>query len=666
MSNIKEGLQKSGTQICKLANLLSKIPPETWNAIVQKEPEWRHMREILEKYGFGRFAVLMLAAGLNDFQLKGKAEITYWPKLREILDRHKVPDSLEELENILAVFYRNERLPNLKLKRLNRFLSSELAKKLWRAKPDEVAKDFLRIWHELANTMRQSRKAKTITFAMKCLGIVLLMVGKSDFNFEKIPIPVDYRVRTFTKRLGVAVKDDDVRRFWNGVLKELRKDMKINMIHLDSLIWQIGTLSRHELVKYFAEFGLEHVGEKIVEMMGELRLCVVSCGSRKIWDKNPDAGPTKARDVYIGSFAKICIEYAEKFYPNSYVILSAKYGFLFPDEIIPENYNVTFNDPKTNPISIEELRKQAERKGLTKYNEIVVMAGSEYVKIVKRVFVGKKIIIPLKGLSGMGSMISAMKKAIREEKELTNMDLFCKHGRLKTRCSICSPRIKRTQTSPLSPRIFAEDRNLAFKCNWMDTDYEKPCGEVGRKWNVHVRRSIWCTQPENPCYQFEMGLRRDIPTYPCYESEIFTKSEYGAGVNHTGVRKGIGRKIRYVIPGKLAIFTTVDPGRSENERYIFGFFVIKDHYIDDDGATKVVGHPEYTLKIPKDSRLKFWDFYRNADGSIFWGTGLYRYLSDEVVVRYLKRQQEVLTKKGHKKEAKVVKVILKRFYAKDL
>ena len=149
-----------------------------------------------------------------------------------------------------------------------------------------------------------------------------------------------------------------------------------------------------------------------------MRLCVVPCGSRKTWDKNPDAGPAKARDTYIGPFAKTCIEYAEKFYSNSYVILSAKYGFLFPDEIIPEKYNVTFNDPNTNPTSVEELRKQAERKGLTKYDEIVVVAGSEYVKIVRKVFAGKRIITPLKGFGGMGPMISAMKKAIRRREEL--------------------------------------------------------------------------------------------------------------------------------------------------------------------------------------------------------------------------------------------------------
>jgi hypothetical protein len=152
--------------------------------------------------------------------------------------------------------------------------------------------------------------------------------------------------------------------------------------------------------------------------MSGAKLCVVPCGSLKIWSKNPNAGPTKAKEVYIGNFSRTCIEYAEKFYPNSYIILSAKYGFLFPDELIPEDYNVTFNDPKTKPIGVDELRKQVKEKGLTRYDKIVVVAGSSYVNIVRKVFAGKKIVTPLKGLGGMGPMISAMKKAIREGKEL--------------------------------------------------------------------------------------------------------------------------------------------------------------------------------------------------------------------------------------------------------
>lgn len=131
-----------------------------------------------------------------------------------------------------------------------------------------MAKDFVRIWHRLAETMKQNRNAKTITFAMKCLGISLLMAGETNFSFEKMPIPVDYRVREFTKRLGVEFKNDDgIRNFWSSVLEELRKKVNVNMIHLDSLIWQIGAPDRVEIVKYFSEFGLEKVGRELVEVL---------------------------------------------------------------------------------------------------------------------------------------------------------------------------------------------------------------------------------------------------------------------------------------------------------------------------------------------------------------------------------------------------------------
>ncbi|AKG91840.1 hypothetical protein GAH_00829 [Geoglobus ahangari] len=241
------------------------------------------------------------------------------------------------------------------------------------------------------------------------------------------------------------------------------------------------------------------------------------------------------------------------------------------------------------------------------------------------------------------------------------MSVFCEHGKLVTRCRVCSPKTVKP-SFPASPRVFVEDRNLAFKCNWLDSDYEGPCGRAGRMWNIYRKRFPWCTQPENPCYQYENGFRNDIPEFPCYETMIFKKSEFGAGVDHSGPRKGTGRKIKYVVPGKLAIFTTVEPNKPESERLIFGFFVIRDHYTDEEGATRIVGYPEYTLKIPKDSRLEFWDFYRNSDGSIFWGTGLFRYLSDKVVVNYLKKQREVLIERGYGDKAEVVSKILSNFF----
>ncbi|MHC1590523.1 MAG: DUF6884 domain-containing protein [Candidatus Helarchaeales archaeon] len=141
-------------------------------------------------------------------------------------------------------------------------------------------------------------------------------------------------------------------------------------------------------------------------------LCMIPCGSKKIWDIDPNAGPTPAREVYIGSFTRKCREYAEMFHPDSYCILSAKYGFVFPDEIIPEQYNVSFNKKSTRPISLEALRKQYSEKKLNQFDTIIVLGGKNYVKIVKKVFEGKEIKTPLKDCKGIGFMMKKLNDAI--------------------------------------------------------------------------------------------------------------------------------------------------------------------------------------------------------------------------------------------------------------
>ena len=147
-------------------------------------------------------------------------------------------------------------------------------------------------------------------------------------------------------------------------------------------------------------------------------LCIIPSGSKKIWSNSPDAGPTPANHVYIGPFATKCREYAETFYPSSWCVLSAKYGFLFPDDIVPDAYEVTFNDRKTNPISEQELLVQVGAKGLTAFAPIVVLGGKSYVGLVETVLGGKTLHTPLSSCTGIGYMMSALATAIREGKPL--------------------------------------------------------------------------------------------------------------------------------------------------------------------------------------------------------------------------------------------------------
>lgn len=142
-------------------------------------------------------------------------------------------------------------------------------------------------------------------------------------------------------------------------------------------------------------------------------LCVIPCGMTKIWKKYPGKGQVPAKDVYIGCFHKMCQRYARTLYPDNWCILSAKYGFLFPEDIIEKDYNVSFNKPSDNTICIRELTEQVNEHPLMKEAEIVVVvAGSAYVDIVHQVFKNAKIVTPLAGCSGNGVMMGVMKKAI--------------------------------------------------------------------------------------------------------------------------------------------------------------------------------------------------------------------------------------------------------------
>ena len=147
-------------------------------------------------------------------------------------------------------------------------------------------------------------------------------------------------------------------------------------------------------------------------------LVIVPCGKSKIWDKNPKVKNVKARDVYTGAPFKVNREYAECF-RFDWVILSAKYGFLEPDQIIQENYNVTFNDPLTNPISLDDLKKQVEKK-YSHYSCIVALGGRTYSEIVSQAFTDVKasVISPSAGLP-IGKAMGKVKNAIWAGKPFT-------------------------------------------------------------------------------------------------------------------------------------------------------------------------------------------------------------------------------------------------------
>ena len=144
-------------------------------------------------------------------------------------------------------------------------------------------------------------------------------------------------------------------------------------------------------------------------------LVVIPCGKAKIWDTQPNAGPTPARDAYIGAPFKVNRRFAER-KGADWRILSAKYGFIGPDFVIPGNYDVAFNRPSSKPIGLVELQSQIRSQGLTVYETIIGLGGVAYLEILRRTFAGTavRLIFPFQGL-GLGKGMQAVKAATAQD-----------------------------------------------------------------------------------------------------------------------------------------------------------------------------------------------------------------------------------------------------------
>ncbi|MGC9393247.1 MAG: N-glycosylase/DNA lyase [Anaerolineae bacterium] len=252
----------------EFVQLLTQLPIDVWQAAVLEEPEWKWMLPLSKVWEFGHFAVLFVVLGLNDYQTKGKADVGYWPKVVPLIRQGSEPKDLLQLIDVLEPFFIRERFGQNKTKRLKRFLESNLCREIWVSSPSSLAANFGRIWHSLGLAMRQKSTDKTIAFAMKCLALALLMANETKFDFGAIPVPVDSRIRNISTRLGLTSGDEATERErWRRVLDRIRESHpEITMVHLDSLLWQIGTLSPQEMKSHLVKLGSGSLAPRISQL----------------------------------------------------------------------------------------------------------------------------------------------------------------------------------------------------------------------------------------------------------------------------------------------------------------------------------------------------------------------------------------------------------------
>lgn len=152
-------------------------------------------------------------------------------------------------------------------------------------------------------------------------------------------------------------------------------------------------------------------------------LIIISCVKKKIWSKNPCAGPIKASEAYISNYFVANKRFA-LVSKCDWMILSAKYGFLYPDDEI-YNYDMTFKSKSY--ISDEVLSQQVKEKNLHAYSKIIVLGGKAYRDRVQKVFANTniRIVFPITGIVSLPANIREVSNLTDKLLASGNIDDIC-------------------------------------------------------------------------------------------------------------------------------------------------------------------------------------------------------------------------------------------------
>lgn len=188
------------------------------------------------------------------------------------------------------------------------------------------------------------------------------------------------------------------------------------------------------------------------------------------------------------------------------------------------------------------------------------------------------------------------------------------------------------------------DGNVAFKCTYNDGGDRGFVGFGGTCSNGNILRNVkeqrrWCSHEVNACRQFcDNGFRGQRPRHPCDESHIIDRWRFGPGTDL--VEDGVGepRSIPHAQEEKVVLLTTRHPERdSEPERIVFGVYKIVGISAEANGEIFLQGSADSAIRLSETAAfaLPYWRFKTHPNGGPAWGTGLFRYISDQEVTNFI-------------------------------
>lgn len=199
------------------------------------------------------------------------------------------------------------------------------------------------------------------------------------------------------------------------------------------------------------------------------------------------------------------------------------------------------------------------------------------------------------------------------------------------------------------------DGNVVFKCTYNDGGTEGYLGfggtcSVGNiVRNVQTHPRVWCSSKNNECRQFyENDFFGKCPKNPCYESRLLYDWKFSAGCTHPPAgTEGKPLRIKQAKEGKIVLFTTrlpklddecKQPRRNpESSRIVFAISKIREIYNDEEEIQWVQCDRRASLRLTESAALAlpYWKFKKSTRTGYQWGSGLFRYISDEEIAHFL-------------------------------
>ena len=141
--------------------------------------------------------------------------------------------------------------------------------------------------------------------------------------------------------------------------------------------------------------------------------------------------------------------------------------------------------------------------------------------------------------------------------------------------------------------------------------------------------------------------------FVCYESQMLREWAAYAGAVQQGPRRGEPLKMKKIQRNSLCILTTRFPETQEEDRLIFGVFLVDELEEGDELSEGFVKtNSKFKIELtPKEAKvMNFWNYYANGENpeKPRWGQGLFRYLDDEIAAQILRDIVEIKTSKKDK------------------